>query len=142
MCDHQHQPEGERHRALPSSSRERVLSFQHRVLPHKTQTTKKQTNKTCVASHQQWLAWFTVGNRLSNGAVLKYFEVLDIAASSKLLGLGEAVPARCPAWFSVSPTVEEGITDNSPGSKHAPIAIMKPQSTARHIFRRSRCGSW
>lgn len=34
-------------------------------------------------SHQQWFAWFTVGNRLSNGVVLNSFEVVDMASLSR-----------------------------------------------------------
>lgn len=36
-----------------------------------------------IESHQQWLAWFTVGNRLSNGVVLKIFEAVDMATLSR-----------------------------------------------------------
>lgn len=43
-----------------------------------------------IESHQQWLAWFTVGNRLSNGVVLKIFEAVDMATLS-----------RCCSWFKV-----------------------------------------
>lgn len=55
-----------------------------------------QVGAQALVSHQQWLAWFTVGNRLSNGAVLKYLEALDIAANSGRL-------RKCVRCFASSP---------------------------------------
>lgn len=53
-------------------------------------------------SHQQWLAWFTVGNRLSNGVVLKYFEADDIVASFTLqrVVVGVLTTLFLVSWFS------------------------------------------
>lgn len=75
---------------IPSpTSRElaRVLSFRRGQRDSKKSCSVQQCIRS--GSHQQWLAWFTVGNRLSNGAVLKYFEAVDMATLSR----------RCCSWF-------------------------------------------
>lgn len=65
------------------------------------------------STHQQWFAWFTVGNRLSRGVVFMTFEADDIATAweNTLARFGRVDQALCKqhtlvtSLFAILPVV-------------------------------------